>query len=143
MKIVVIGGTSQLGSKVVTILKQNAPRTIKAVPDRNVETISRDCPPERAGITGDAAKPSPGGQGCSGKDCARCSSCAAIGRLTIADLEIRRTDEPIMRDAHGDPEARYGGIRLADLRLLPDYRAIRDAAPFVGWSSSLPSPREK
>jgi hypothetical protein len=141
MKIVVIGGTSQLGSKVVTILKRNTPHTIKTAQDRNVDTVSHDCPSERVGITGDAGKPGSGGQGCSGKDCAHCSSCAAIARLTIADPEIHRPKEPIARGCD-DPEARYCGIRLADLRLLPDYRSIRDAAPCAGWPASLPSPRE-
>jgi len=143
MKIVVIGETSQLGSKVVTILKQNASRTVTTKSDKNVDTVSRDCSPKQASITGEAATPSSGSPGCSGKNCARCSSCAAIDRLIIADLEIRRTDEPAVRDADGDAEARYGSVRLADLRLLPDYRAIRNATPFVGWSTSLPSPRKK
>lgn len=142
MKIVVIGGTSQLGSKVVTILKRNTPRTIKAAQDRNVDTVSHDCPAEQAGVTGDAGKPGSNGPGCSGKDCARCSSCAAIGRLTIADPEIHRPKEPMARGCDDNPEARYCGIRLADLRLLPDYRSIRDAAPCAGWPASLPSPRE-
>lgn len=141
MKIVVIGGTSQLGSKVVTILKRNAPRTIKATQDRNVDTVSHDCPSERSGVTGNAGKPGSEGPGCSGKDCARCSSCAAIARLTVADPEIHHPGEPFARDCN-DPAARYFGIRLADLRLLPDYRSIRDAAPCAKWPASLPPPRE-
>lgn len=143
MKIVVIGGTSQPGSQVVTILKQNAPRTIVAAQDGTADTVSDDCRPQRAGITEDAASRSRGGTGCSGRDCARCSSCAAIDGLAITGPEIRRADEPTARDAEGSPTARYCGIRMADLLLLPDYRAIRDTITFGGWPASLAPPREK
>jgi hypothetical protein len=143
MKIVVIGGMSQLGSKVVSILKKNARRTTGTALGRTVDTVLDDCPPERADIAEDVINPSLGGQGCSGKDCARCSTCAAIGRLTIADLEIRHADEAAVHDANGDPEKRCYGVRLADLRLLPDYRAIGDAALFGGWPVPLPSSRKK
>lgn len=140
MKIVVIGGMSPLGSKVVSILKKDARRTTGTALGR---TVLDDCPSERTDIAEAACSPSHSGQGCSGNDCARCSSCAAIGRLTIADREIRHADEAAVHDANADPEKRYYGVRLADLRLLPDYRAMGDAALFGGWPAPLPSPRKK
>lgn len=141
MKIVVIGGMSRLGSKVVTILKQNAPQMIAAAQDGTVDTVSDDCLSGRTGITDDAASPSRGSAGCSGKDCARCSSCAAIGKNLLTDLDIRQTGEPVARG--GDREARYCGIRLTDLLLLPDYRAIRDTITLVGSPVPVPVPRKK
>lgn len=150
MKIAVIGGTSRLGTKVITILKQDAPRTITAAQDITVDTVSNDCLPAGACVTGDASNPTHAGPGCRDKDCTRCSSCAAIGRLTIADPEILRTDETVVLDANSDPrtaitdpEARYFGVRLADLRRLPLYRAIRNAATLGGRPAPLLSPREK
>lgn len=150
MKIAVIGGTSRLGSKVITILKQDAPRTITAAQDITVDTVSDDCLPEGAGVTGDAANPAHAGPGCRGKDCARCSSCAAVSRLTIADPEILRTDETVVLDANSDPrraitdpEARYFRVRLADLRRLPVYRAIQNAATLSGRPARLSSPHER
>jgi hypothetical protein len=143
MKIVVIGDTSQMGSKIVTLLKQNPTRTITAAQDRTADIVSDGSSPKQAGIPRDAGKPNPDVPGCSGKDCTRCSLCAAIGRLAVADLEIRRPDEPVAGITNHDDEARYCGVRLADLRLLPDYRAIRDASLFSERSEPFPSPRGK
>lgn len=80
MKIVVIGGTSQPGSKVATILKRNSPWAITTPPDAGRDPVLRGCPSRRAGVTTDASSPAAAGQKCRGKACARYSSCSAIGR---------------------------------------------------------------
>lgn len=84
MKIVVIRGTSQPGSKLVTILKRNVRWAITAAPDAGRDPVLRGCPSRRAGVTTDALSPPAAGQKCAGKDCARYSSCSAIGRSFTA-----------------------------------------------------------
>lgn len=72
------------------------------------------------GIIDDGHATSASGRECRGNTCADCPSCPANESLEITALAFFLTD-----DLLADPEARYLGVRVRELALLPGYKAIQ------------------
>ncbi|MCV9966732.1 SDR family oxidoreductase [Pararhizobium sp. BT-229] len=74
------------------------------------------------------------------------------GTLEVAGPEILRIDEAVAkvldadrdpRKVVTDPEARYFGVRLDNLSLLPDGNARQGAITLGWWMANVPPPRQK
>src|SRR2546428_788366 len=143
MKIVVIGGTGLIGSKVVEKLKQKGHEVIAAAPNTGVNTITGEGLADAlagAQVVVDVANsPSFEDQ-------------AAMDFIEIAGPDTFTLDEPVRkvleydndtRKVIADPQAPYFGIKVTEKALVPGPNPRLGSTKFDWWLTHVPPPQKR